>query len=111
MSATSHRPRSAKALLSPCSILNGPVMGAGLGLKTGWGGRTPKVLVAWRAWNYRPKGHAALSRSTSVKPPALPEVADCWPGLDTSLGTFAQKWAGSSGHQAVEHYLREERSQ
>jgi len=23
-----------------------------------------------------PKGHAALSRSTSVKPPALPEVAD-----------------------------------
>ena len=24
----------------------------------------------------RPKGHAALSRSTSVKPPALPEVAD-----------------------------------
>ena len=36
----------------------------------------PKGLVTWRAWNYRPKGHAALSRSTSVKPPALPEVAD-----------------------------------
>jgi len=26
--------------------------------------------------NYRPKGRAALSRSTSVKPPALPEVSD-----------------------------------
>jgi hypothetical protein len=31
----------------------------------------------WReASDYRPKGHAALGRSTSFKPPALPEVAD-----------------------------------
>lgn len=26
--------------------------------------------------NHRPKGYAALGRSTSLKPPALPEVAD-----------------------------------
>jgi hypothetical protein len=31
------------------------------------------------ALNHRPKGRAALSRSTSVKPPALPEVADSLP--------------------------------
>ena len=31
----------------------------------------------WReVLNYRPKGHAALGRSTFPKPPALPEVAD-----------------------------------
>jgi WD40 repeat protein len=34
------------------------------------------MLVTRRAWNYRPKDHAASSRSTSVKPPALPEVVD-----------------------------------
>jgi hypothetical protein len=28
------------------------------------------------ACDHRPKGHAALSRSPSDKPPALPEVAD-----------------------------------
>jgi hypothetical protein len=30
-------------------------------------------------WNMCPRGRAALSRSTSVKPPALPEVADLVP--------------------------------
>ena len=44
--------------------------------------RTRSFGEEWTlCWNetlelYCPKGHAALSRSTSVKPPALPEVAD-----------------------------------
>ena len=31
------------------------------------------------ACDYRPQGHAALKRAPSVKPPALPVAADCWP--------------------------------
>ncbi len=34
-------------------------------------------MLDWReAANHRPKGPAALGRSTSLKPPAVPEVAD-----------------------------------
>lgn len=45
------------------SVLKGSVMAAWLGLKPGRGGRTPKMLVTWRAWNYRTKGHAAFEPS------------------------------------------------
>jgi len=53
----------------------------------------------WReASNYRPKGHAALGRSTSLKPPALPEVTDM--GWYFSV-LLRLKWIGicpQSGH-------------
>jgi hypothetical protein len=38
--------------------------------------REPGRSAIWRMCDHRPKGHAALSRSSSDKPPALPEVSD-----------------------------------
>ncbi len=42
----------------------------------GWLNENVLALDWQEASNYRPKGFAALGRSTSLKPPALPEVAD-----------------------------------
>ena len=42
----------------------------------GWPNEQAQMLDWREASNHRPKGHAALGRSTFLKPPALPEVAD-----------------------------------
>ena len=76
------------------------VAGAGPSLRRARDERRPKPLATWRAWKDSPKGHEALSRYPSDKPPALPEVAD-WLGRTTAAASSEQVVGSQNPQQLV----------